>query len=196
LPMSEVAAALHELGLPAGYLLYLGTIEPRKNILTLMRAYCALPAALREKHPLVLVGGWGWKAKEVSDYFEQVARPRGVMHFGYLPDASLPALYCGARALVYPSYYEGFGLPPVEMMACGGAVLASTAGSLVEVVRDKGCLIDPDDEAGWRDAMLRILRDEHYLQTLRSGVMEFAERYTWDECARQTWEVYRRVLHQ
>jgi alpha-1,3-rhamnosyl/mannosyltransferase len=195
LPPAEVDPVLAELGLQRDYLLYLGTLEPRKNVLNLMRAYCDLPAELRRRHPLVLVGGWGWKAKEVSDFFDTMGKERGVVHFGYLPDAYLPAVYNGARALVYPSYYEGFGLPPVEMMGCGGAVLASTAGSLVEVMRDRGRLIEPDDGAGWREAMRRVLSDDDYLASLRSGVVEFAGRYTWDECARQTWRVYRKSVN-
>jgi alpha-1,3-rhamnosyl/mannosyltransferase len=192
-PADEVDEALRELGLPRGYLLYVGTIEPRKNILFLMRAYCGLPATLRRAHPLVLVGGWGWKAKEIADYYDTTAQHQGVIHFGYMPDSSLPALYSGARALVYPSHYEGFGLPPVEMLACGGAVIASTAGSLVEVLGGHGCLINPEDEAGWRSALARVLSDDDYVESLRHGVMEFAQRYSWDECARQTWAVYRAV---
>jgi alpha-1,3-rhamnosyl/mannosyltransferase len=79
------------------------------------------------------------------------------------------------------------------MMACGGAVVASSAGSLVEVLAGRGCLIDPLDEPGWRTALARVLTDDHYVESLQQGAMEFARRYTWDECARQTWAVYRAV---
>src|SRR5207302_4554300 len=119
---AEVTPVLQRLGLPPRYLLYLGTIEPRKNVRTLLHAYCDLPAALRESCPLVLAGGWGWKAEEVAAFFHDEARHKGVLRLGYVAEEDLGALYNGARALVFPSLYEGFGLPPMEMLACGGAV--------------------------------------------------------------------------
>ncbi len=190
MPRTEVRHALRQLGVPDQYLLYLGTIEPRKNILVLLRAYCALPAAVRERWPLVLVGGWGWQTKEIADYFHREARHRGVIHLGYAPDEHLPALYNGARALVYPSLYEGFGLPPVEMMACGGAVLASTAGAVVEVVGGQAHLVPPDDIDGWRAALLRVVQDNDWWQGLRQGARRLARRFTWERCAAETFRVY------
>ncbi|HKB38172.1 MAG TPA: glycosyltransferase family 1 protein, partial [Gemmataceae bacterium] len=118
---SEGASVLRRLGLSwRKYLLYVGTLEPRKNVETLLRAYCDLPARQRERCPLVLAGGWGWRAEGLRTLFESEARPRGVLHIGYVAEADLPALYSGARALAFPSLYEGFGLPPLEMLACGG----------------------------------------------------------------------------
>ncbi|MSU80505.1 MAG: glycosyltransferase family 1 protein [Gemmataceae bacterium] len=192
-PMSadETAAVLRRLGLPEQYLLFVGTIEPRKNPMMLMRAYCDLPAAVRERCPLVLAGGWGWNAAEFAAYYEAEAKHRGVMHLGYVADADLAAIYCAARALVFPSFYEGFGLPPLEMMACGGAVLASTAGSVVEVVGPCAHLLDPNDLTGWRDAMQRIIVDDDWQRSLRVGVTELARTYSWERCARQTLQVYR-----
>jgi alpha-1,3-rhamnosyl/mannosyltransferase len=193
LPPEEVAASLRQLGLPAQYLLYLGTIEPRKNVLRLMRAYCDLPARLRDNWPLVLVGGWGWNTAEVAEFFHSEARHRGVIHLGYLPEEHLTAVYNGARALVYPSLYEGFGLPPIEMMACGGAVLASTAGALRETVGSKACLLEAEDVAGWRDALARVVEDDDWWQSLRRGVLAVASPFTWDNCAADTLAVYRRL---
>ncbi len=134
MPESEVRATLRLLGLPPRYFLYLGTIEPRKNVMTLLRAYMKLPGELRERCPLLLVGGWGWNSADVAAFLDDEARHRGVIRTGYLPEERVAAVMNGARALVYPSLYEGFGLPPLEMMACGGAVLCSTAGALVETV--------------------------------------------------------------
>jgi glycosyltransferase involved in cell wall biosynthesis len=193
IPEQEVLPILKELNLPQDYLLYVSTIEPRKNLLTLMRAYCALPDTIRQKHPLVLVGGWGWKAKEIAEYYDSIGKAKGIRHFGYLPDSQLPAVYNGAKALVYPSYYEGFGLPPVEMLACGGAVLASTADSLVEVLQDQAYLIDPNDVDGWREAMSRVLTDPEWANELRVESRAFAQKYTWSECARKTWLVYQQI---
>jgi len=191
LPDAEVAATLHRLGLPPRYLLCLGTIEPRKNVLLLLRAYCALPAALRRAWPLLLVGAWGWNTALVADYFHNEARHRGVLHLGYLADEHVPAVYNGARALVYPSLYEGFGLPPIEMMACGGAVLASTAGALVETVGGRAHLTEPHDLDGWRSALERVLTDDDWWRSLRRGVHEVARAFTWERCAADTLHVYR-----
>jgi alpha-1,3-rhamnosyl/mannosyltransferase len=190
-PAGEVQATLARLGLPPRYLLYLGTIEPRKNVLTLLKAYCALPPAVRERHPLLLVGGWGWNAAPVADYLAREGRHRGVRHVGYVPDESVPALYSGARALAFPSFYEGFGLPPLEMMACGGAVLASTAGALVETVGCRAHLLDPRDEDGWRAALLRVATDDDWWRELRRGAEAVARPFTWDRCAADTLAVYR-----
>jgi alpha-1,3-rhamnosyl/mannosyltransferase len=193
LPAEQTAAVLRDLNLPSRYLLYLGTIEPRKNILALLRAYCSLPEGLRSRWPLLLVGSWGWNTLAVADYLHREARHRGVIHRGYVAEEHLAAIYNGARALVYPSLYEGFGLPPVEMMACGGAVLASTAGALVETVGSRAHLIDPRDTDGWRASMVRVVEDDDWWRALRTGVMAVARPFTWDRCAAETLRVYRSV---
>jgi alpha-1,3-rhamnosyl/mannosyltransferase len=180
--------------LPEHYLLAVGTIEPRKNIGSLMRAFCDLPPELRERCPLVLAGGWGWKSQKEREYFETEARHRGVRHLGYVADVDLPALYGGATALLYPSHYEGFGLPPVEMLACGGAVIASTADAVREVLGPNAHFVEPLDEVGWRDAIGRAIRDFDFLEHLRRGGLEYANAFTWARAAEQTHSVYRRVL--
>ncbi|MHB1421631.1 MAG: glycosyltransferase family 4 protein [Gemmataceae bacterium] len=193
LPSSEVAVTLRRLDLPPRYLLYVGTIEPRKNIMTLLRAYCALPERIRSRWPLLLVGSWGWNAGDVADFLESGARQRGVLYRPYVPEDCLAALYNGARALVYPSHYEGFGLPPVEMLACGGAVLASNAGALVETVGRQAHLIEPLDRDGWRQAMQRVIEDDDWRQELRQGAVESVRPFTWEQCAADTLGVYRRL---
>ena len=182
LAAEQTSQILRDLRLPPRYLLYVGTIEPRKNILALLQAYCALPEKLRSRWPLLLVGSWGWNTLPVADFLHREARHRGVIHSGYVNEKHLAAIYNGARALVYPSLYEGFGLPPLEMMACGGAVLASNAGALVETVGSRAHLIDPHDTDGWFRAMLRVLSDEDWRQSLRVGVMAMARPYTWELC--------------
>jgi alpha-1,3-rhamnosyl/mannosyltransferase len=191
LPPEQTAPTLRRLGLPENYLLYVGTLEPRKNLLTLMRAYCGLPLPLRQRYPLVLVGGWGWKADAIADFLDRHGRARGIMHLGYVADKHLAALYNGARALVYPSLYEGFGLPPVEMLACGGAVLASTADALVETVGSQAHLIAPEDTDAWHDGMVRVAEDDDWWQWLRQGAEDAARPFTWDRCAEETLAVYR-----
>lgn len=185
---------LRKRDLKPGYLLHVGTIEPRKNLLRLMQAYVDLPAALREKHPLVLAGQWGWQFEEIAEYYESTARHKGVRQLGFVADAELPALYNGARALVFPTFYEGFGIPAVEMMGCGGAVLASKAEAVAEVVGRNACLIHPEDTEGWRDAMERVLTDELWWESLRGGVEERAKHFTWQRCAETTLAVYRQLI--
>jgi glycosyltransferase involved in cell wall biosynthesis len=191
MPESQVRSALRQLGLPRRYLLYLGTIEPRKNVLTLLKAYCTLPAPFRERYPLLLVGGWGWNSGDVARYLDEEGKARGVIYPGYVPDAHVPTLYNGARALVFPSFYEGFGMPPIEMMACGGAVIGSTADALVETIGAKAHLVDPLDVDGWREALLRVGEDDDWWRELRRGAEAFARPYTWEQCAADTLRVYR-----
>jgi alpha-1,3-rhamnosyl/mannosyltransferase len=193
-PAEEVERVRSRLGLPRSYLLYVGTIEPRKNVRRLLEAFCDLPNRLRERCPLVLVGGWGWQTADVAAYFHDVARHKHVQHVGYVEEADLPALYSGARALVYPSLYEGFGLPPLEMMACGGAVLTSTARAIAEVVGDRVPLIAPEDTEGWRDAMARVIDDDDWQAELRDGAEKAARAFSWERCAAETLRIYRRVL--
>jgi alpha-1,3-rhamnosyl/mannosyltransferase len=187
----EVARVLRKLGLPPRYLLYLGTLEPRKNVLRLLQAYCALPRRLRASWPLLLAGGWGWKFMDIAEYLHSTARHRGVIHVGYIADKYLAAIYSGARALIYPSHYEGFGLPPLEMMACGGAVLTSTAGALVETAGGYSFQVPADDVGGWRDAMARVVEDDDWWLELRRGVLQAVRPYTWENCAAETMQVYR-----
>ena len=171
-------------------------MEPRKNVLRLLRVYCSLPEEVRSRWPLVLVGGWGWNAGDVAEYLHTEARHRGVRHLGYVDEADLPVLYNAARALVYPSLYEGFGLPPVEMLACGGAVLASTAGALAETVGGQAHLIPAADEVGWRAVKLRVVTEDEWWQSLRQGAVEAARPYTWENCATATLRVYQKVCGQ
>ncbi|HSQ55611.1 MAG TPA: glycosyltransferase family 1 protein [Gemmata sp.] len=191
---AAITAVRERLGLPPRYLLYVGTIEPRKNLTTLLRAFCDLPAALRDSCPLILGGAWGWKSEPERELFEAEARHRGVRYLGYVADEDLPGLYAGAEALFYPSHYEGFGLPPVEMMACGGAAVVSTADSVREVVGTNALILEPGDLAGWRDAMRRTIADREFLSPYRRGALAQAAVFNWENAARQTFAIYQSVL--
>ena len=196
LALAECAPALLRLGLRPGYLLHVGTVEPRKNLALLLRAHAGLPAAVRAKHPLVLVGGSGWRANELESEIAARRAEGTVKRLGYCADSDLAALYSAARALAFPTLYEGFGMPTVEMLACGGAVLASTAGAVAETVGGAAHLIDPHDEGGWRDALLRACVDDDWWHALREGAQEAARPYTWDRCAEDTVKGYRAALGQ
>jgi alpha-1,3-rhamnosyl/mannosyltransferase len=190
----DAAQVRRALGLPSDYLLFVGTIEPRKNVMTLLQAYSALPTELRRRCPLILAGGWGWKSESVADYFRREAVHKGVIHIGYTDDGYLPALYAGARALVYPSYYEGFGLPPLEMLACGGAVLSSTAEAVREVLAGHAHHVEPLDADGWRDALRRAITDDDWLAEVRRGGRAHAAQLTWDRCAAATAAAYQSIF--
>jgi alpha-1,3-rhamnosyl/mannosyltransferase len=196
LPEAEVRETLRRLGLPPRYFLYLGTIKPRKNVMTLLRAYVKLPGEVRERCPLLLAGGWGWNSADVAAFLDAEGRHRDVIWTGYLPEEHVAAVMNGARALVYPSFYEGFGLPPVEMLACGGAVVCSTAEALVETVGARAHLVEPLDEDGWRTALHRLAVDDDWRKELRRGALEAARPFTWDRCAADTLAVYRSVCGQ
>jgi glycosyltransferase involved in cell wall biosynthesis len=187
---AAIAAVRRQFDLPERYLLFVGTIEPRKNLAMLLRAYCDLPSALRDTCPLILAGSWGWKSDDVAEIYHTEARAKGVRRLGYVPDEALPSLYASARALVYPSLYEGFGLPPVEMLGCGGAVIASTADVLCEVLGSVGHFLHPNDRTGWRNAMSRAITDDAWLAAVRRGGQARAAQFTWERCATGTAAVY------
>jgi alpha-1,3-rhamnosyl/mannosyltransferase len=191
LPGAVVAGCRARLGLPQRYFLCVGTIEPRKNILTVLRAFADLPGGIRAACPLILAGPWGWKSEAERDFFLTIAQPAGAVYLGYVPAADLPAVYNGATALLYPSLYEGFGLPPVEMLACGGVVICSREAAAVrEVVGRHGLYMDAGDVAGWRDALRRLADGA----VAPCGGVEHAARFTWDRAARETFAVYETVL--
>ncbi|MBA4191958.1 MAG: glycosyltransferase family 1 protein [Planctomycetaceae bacterium] len=197
-PMSdlEVQEGLQRLGLSRGYFLYVGAIEPRKNLSMLLKAYCSLPSAIRERHPLVLAGPWGWLTKSVSNYYESTARHLGVRHLGYVPEKTLPLLYNGARCLLFPSHYEGFGFPPIEMLACGGAVLASNIATLNETIGSQAAMLSPYDADGWRASLLRAATDEDWIRELRRGATQAVAGYSWQNSAQQAWSAYSQILEQ
>ena len=186
----SIAATREKYDLPEKFLLYVGTIEPRKNLLTLLRAYCNLPGDVRSRCPLILAGGWGWQAEPIAEYLFGTAIGRGVQHLGYVADEDLPGLYTAARALVFPSHYEGFGLPPLEMLATGGAVIASTAAAHREVLGQCATFVAPDDVIGWRDAMNRVVCDDDWFQSFRHDGPKRALTFSWERSARQTIAVY------
>lgn len=189
----DIAPLLASLRLSAGgYFLCVGTLEPRKNIDGLLDAYLQLPGALRQEVPLVLVGTAGWKCEALQARLAASAGD-GVRQLGYLPWSSLPALYSGARSFVYPSFYEGFGLPVLEAQACGTPIITSDRSSLPEVASHAAMLIDPNDTGALAVAMQRAVDDTEWaLESRQAGLLKAAE-FSWDRCAEETLEVYRRT---
>ncbi|WP_207884788.1 glycosyltransferase family 1 protein [Pseudomonas sp. 30_B] len=186
---------LGELGLVAGrYLICVGTLEPRKNLELALRAHALLPASLRKGLPLVIVGMPGWRAEQLDDTLKASLAEGDVKVLGYQSDAVLAELLAGARALLFPSLYEGFGLPVLESMASGVPVVLTGTSSLPEVAGEAGVYVEAHDPQAMTIAILRLMEDESYWQRCRTLGLEQAKAFSWQRCARITSDVYRKVL--
>lgn len=177
------------------YFLAVGSIQPRKNLVRLIRAYSRLVDARGRKHvpKLVLVGKRAWLFKETLDSVAHHRLEDSVVFTGHVPEVDLPALYSGALCFVYPSYFEGFGLPPLEAMQCGTPVIAGNRTSLPEVVGEAGLLVDPFDVEALAGAMAKMLDEPDLREGLRVKGLERARLFSWKETARQTLKVYERA---
>jgi glycosyltransferase involved in cell wall biosynthesis len=178
------------------YVLAVGSIQPRKNLARLVRAYALLRRERgRSNLPqLVLVGKRAWLYGETLRAIEEEGAGDSVILTGYVSEADLPALYTGALCFAYPSYFEGFGLPPLEAMSCGAPVLAGARTSLPEVVGDAGLLADPFDEGALARALARLIDDDALRAELRARGLRRARSFDWRDTARMTLQVYRRVM--
>ena len=187
----KTMATLHPLDLAhRGYVLTLGTIEPRKNIGHVLAAYAALPAALRARYPLVVAGAKGWRAGDLEKELHVLASRGQVRFLGHVPADALPDLFAGAAAFVFPSLYEGFGLPPLEAMASGVPVLVSDRSSLPEVTGDAGVRLDPEQPLDTAAKLAAVLDDPvAHAEWVRRG-LDRAKGFSWDACARATLAVY------
>jgi len=200
---AEREAVRQEYGLPPSYFLYLGGFDQRKNVTSLLRAFALVIASQRLRSTastpwLVLAGRLPARDTAFTPDPRRIARQLGidrqVVFAGWVAGEDKPALYSGARAFVFPSRYEGFGLPPLEAMACGTPVIASDAGSLPEVVGPGGILVPPDDVAGLADAMNSLWEDGALQRELSERAQNQAARFSWARTAQDTWASYREVL--
>jgi glycosyltransferase involved in cell wall biosynthesis len=193
-PDEQIAALRARLGLGERepYLLGLGTLEPRKDLPTLVRAFALLTHDL--PHRLVLAGLAGWGAGELHAAVAQSGAADRVLFPGYVPEADKAALFSGADAFVYPSRYEGFGLPVLEAMACGVPTITTTGGSLPEVAGDGALLIDPGDPDALAAAIAKLLGNPEEAAALASRGLARAATQTWDRCAALTAAAYRHAV--
>ncbi|TSC73174.1 MAG: group 1 glycosyl transferase [Parcubacteria group bacterium Gr01-1014_38] len=187
------AALLARLGLGATpYVLTVGTIEPRKNVDRLLRAFARVVGEF--PHTLVIAGRWGWKTERVVAAARDPRLKDRVCFLGRVESADLPTLYGSADAFAFLSQDEGFGFPPLEAMACGTPVLVSARGSLPEVVGPAALLVDPEDEEEITSALRLLLADQGVRTRLVEQGRAWIQQFTWERTARQTLEVYARVL--
>jgi len=191
---ADCAATLQRHGLEAdAYLLSVGTIEPRKNLRLTVEAYQGLAPALRQRFPLVIVGMRGWLHSPLERLLQPLVQAGEVRMLGYVHDTELAELYASCSAMIYPSIYEGFGLPPLEAMTSGAPVVVSNASTLPEVVGEAGILVDPNDDQGLCSVLRDLLQDPARRGALRKAGLQRASGFSWAQCARQTADVYRRV---
>jgi len=177
-----------------GYILFVSTIEPRKNLVTLLEAYSLLLSRKISPLPLLAVAGReGWLYEQIHARISELKLGDRVRLIGEVPGERLVKLYQGARIFALPSIYEGFGLPALEAMACGVPVVASTGGSLPEVVGAAGVLLDPHDVDGWAAALERLLLVPTEESRLRDAGPVQAAQFSWERAAAQTWSLYRKI---
>lgn len=188
----EVDRVLHRLRVPTPYVLSVGTLEPRKNLVRLVRAYRRI-AAGGLPHALVLAGPMGWQPEPLLRELA-LSGPGEIVLTGPLPEADLDALYRGASAFCYPSLYEGFGLPVLEAMARSVPTVVSRTSSMPEVAGDAALLVDPRSVAELAAALERVLTDTDLAERLAAAGRARAQRFSWQETARRTLEAYREVL--
>lgn len=184
----KIAQAVRFLGLPsAHYIVALGSLEPRKNLKSLLMAWIQVQSKLPDEVWLVLAGAKGKSLVFGNQSYEDL--PPRVHLTGHVPDDVLPALYSGAMASVYLSFYEGFGLPPLEAMSCGTPVLVSNVTSLPEVVGDAALTVDPLDVEAVGAGLIRLVEDTALRADLKLRGLERAKLFSWDKTAQQTWQV-------
>jgi glycosyltransferase involved in cell wall biosynthesis len=184
----DLAMARTRLQLPERFILFVGTIEPRKNLATLLDAW----AMLRDRPDLVIVGAWGWLYESIKERIQRLGP--GVHHIAGLDPTELPAVYNLARALAHPAWYEGFGFPPLEAMACGTPVVVSDRSSLPELVGEAGLIVPADDPEAWRKALEKVIGDSDLAADMkRRGILRAAQ-FSWPRSADLTWRAVDRAI--
>lgn len=190
-PSDSIVNVRKKYSLNEPYLLFVGTIEPRKNLVTLLRAFAKIKNEF--PHCLVLAGARGWYSEPVFAEIESLGLQNRVIHTEYVPADDLPPLMSGAEVFVYPSLSEGFGLPPLEAMACGAPVICSNAPALPEVVGDAAITVPPTDVDAWAEILKQVLTNADLRETLRQKGLIRAKQFSWEQTARLTLSAFERV---
>jgi glycosyltransferase involved in cell wall biosynthesis len=182
-------------GIKNKYIFNLGSIEPRKNISGLIEAYAMLPNELKNEYDLVIAGGKGWKNSGIYNMVKQLHLTEYIAFIGFVDDDDLPYLYNEASVFVYPSHYEGFGLPVLEAMACGCPVISSNISSIPEVVGEAGILINPTDTEELKENIKKVLVDVSLAKEMsRRGIIQ-SQKFNWENCAKKTLGIYLNAIN-
>lgn len=176
------------------YFLSVATVEPRKNLSTLLKSFLQLPLEYQREYPLVLVGGSGWLNSDLHRRVATLQEQGLIKYLGYLPDSELYDIYASARVFALPSIYEGFGLPILEAMASGIPVLTSNASSIPEVSSDAAILVNPHDHNQITYHLKRLCEDDTLCTEMTKKGLENAKQYTWEACVQKTVKIYQQVL--
>lgn len=190
----EVRQVLGELQVPEPYALFVGVLQPRKNVIGIVRAFLRARREHSLPHNLVIAGKVGWKAEEILETVRAAELTGAVRYLGYVEDRHLPALYTGAQMLVFPTFYEGFGIPVLEAFACGTAVIGGTEGAVPEVAGDAALLVDPYDEQALAAAIARLALDTELRATLIERGRARLGDFSWRRTAELTLQAYQRAV--
>ena len=194
MPFAQSAELRQRLRVEDDFLLFVGTLEPRKNLLTLLKAFAEIIGHGDLRPQLVIAGGEGWLMDDMFTFIRKSGITERLRFTGYLSDEELRGLYSSCKVFLYPSVYEGFGLPPLEAMACGAPVVAGRIPSLQEVLGSTARLVDPMDVDALAEAIVELLKDENQRQVLGAAGPEHAGKFSWEKTARLTLDVYRHLL--
>ncbi len=179
--------------LPQRYVLFMGSLEPRKNVKTLLQAYAALPENVKKEFSLVIAGAKGWKNSDIPGIVKGLGIEQKTVFPGFIDKGDMSGVYSAASVFVFPSLYEGFGLPILEAFACGAPVVTSDTSSMPEVAGDAARLVDPLDPAALGAAIEDILSDEGRQNEMRAKGLKRAALFSWERCAKETIAVYEKV---
>lgn len=194
LKREDTADVRQRLGIENEFILCVGTIEPRKNLQTLVRAFERISRQIDRGPQLVIAGGEGWLTNDLERLLRESHFRQRILLTGYLDDEELRSLYSSCRVFVYPSLYEGFGLPPLEAMACGAPVIASRIRAHEETLKNNARLIEPMDDSALAEAIVDILEDKKARESLAKAGLAHVANFSWRTTAEMTWEVYEAVF--
>jgi glycosyltransferase involved in cell wall biosynthesis len=193
-PISNVEGYRTRNNLPTKMVLNIGTLEPRKNVVALVRAFKKLQERGLRDYNLVIAGEKGWLYKKIFEEIRSSGMEQSIRLLGIIRDDELPLLYNCADLFVYPSLYEGFGLPPLEAMACGVPIITSNTSSLPEVVGNAGIMIDPCDIESLSDKMYRVLKDKKLKHQMSRDGLKRSKMFTWEKTVNDVIEVYNQIF--